>query len=154
MISGILFALLATHATLSAKPSVQAGRSAATNSEAYANVFKTVRFFEESSEEPALAPGATLEFLELPRSDRDRKRLWRNVPGSGVISERRVLRMIIARITSDRATVNARTRVTVVDYDETGKLRPIEKPRIMSDRIELVGVDGKWLIISVARRIR
>lgn len=152
MISAILLAFSAPHATLLVGPLVQAKWSAATSSD-QADVFETVRFFEESDERARLALNATLELLNLPRSDPARKRLWRNVPGSGVISDRRVLRMMIVRISSDRAVVDAKARVTVVEYDRTGNLRPIEKPRIMSDRIELARAGDDWQIISVARRI-
>jgi hypothetical protein len=153
MFLGILITLATPQATSLAEPLVRPDKRADANKSAYADIFKMVRIFEESGEVSIIAPDATLELLDLPRSDRDRKRLWRNVPASGVASEPRVLRMAIARISSNRAIVDARTRSTVYDTDVNGKDRA-EKPRIFFDRIELAQTGDGWLITSVARRIR
>ena len=153
MFLSILMTLATPQAASLAAPLVRSDKRGVTNKSAYADIFRMVRIFEESGEKSGIAPDATLELLDLPRSDRDRKRLWRNVPGSGVVSEPRLLRMTIARISSNHAIVDARTRSTVYYLDVNGKGRA-KKPRIVFDRIELAQTGGGWLITSVARRIR
>ena len=153
MFLDILIMLAALQGASLAEPLARPDKPAVTSKSAYADIFKTVRSFEEADEQSGMAPDATLELLDAPRSDEDRKRLWRNVPASGVISERRLLRTTIAWLSSSRAIVDARTRWTVYSQDVNGKSRT-EKPRIIFDRVELVQSGGEWLITSVARRIR
>jgi hypothetical protein len=122
---------------------------------ARARIISVVREFELSDERaPAqLRPDATLEMLDLDRSDRERKRLWRDVPGSGVIYERRVLRIVIVRLSADRATVDARASGFVVDYTPDGSTERSD-PHAVLDRIELWRTGGGWRIKSVARLVR
>jgi hypothetical protein len=91
--------------------------------------------------------------LNLHRSDHERKRLWRDVPGSGVIYERRVLRIVIVRLSADRATVDARASAQLVDYTPDGSTERSD-PHAVLDRIELWRTGGEWRIKSVARRVR
>jgi hypothetical protein len=122
---------------------------------ARARIISVVREFELSDERaPAqLRPDATLEMLNLHRSDHERKRLWRDVPGSGVIYERRVLRIVIVRLSADRATVDARASAYLVDYTPDGSTERSD-PHAVLDRIELWRTGGEWRIKSVARRVR
>lgn len=152
MLVGAL-ALFAPALVSLAEPSVLPRGRAIAHENAQVALFRVVRFFEESSERSGLAAGATLELLDLPRSHQNRKRLWRNVPGSGVVFDSRVLRMTIAKMSVGRATVDAKTRSTVLYHHVDGSQRA-EKPQILSDRIELVQKGSEWLITSVARRIR
>ncbi|HXH15110.1 MAG TPA: hypothetical protein VNJ10_03150 [Sphingomonas sp.] len=153
MLLVILIRLAALQIAFIAEPSdILASRAVAGKSE-YANIFRTVRYFEESDERANLLPEATLENLNVPPSHPDRRRLFRNVPGSGVIVENHIVRMTLARISANRATVDARKWTIVYYYNANGD-RITEKPVNIFDRLELVRENGRWLIQSVARRIR
>jgi hypothetical protein len=120
---------------------------------AQAEIFRLVRAFEVVGGESYLTPGATLELADEPRTSPYRKRLWRHVPGSGVIFERRVRRMTIAHISKDRAIVDARTAARVY-YHSVGMLEYSGVTHELSDRLELQHNGNRWLINSVVRRVR
>lgn len=63
------------------------------------------------------------------------------------------MRMTLARISADRATVDARKRTIAYYYNANGD-QITEKPVNIFDRLELVRENGRWLIQSVARSIR
>jgi hypothetical protein len=125
---------------------------AAAAPKAHSDIFKTVRAFE-LEEASMLAPDATLELRDLPPDDPARKRLWRNVPRSEVLTRPRVQRMSIASVRGDRATADATTATRVyymgVDGHEYSGVT-----QILSDRLQLRRLGGEWRIISVVRRVR
>ena len=139
-VSILLLAIFATQPAMGAKG-------------ARAQILNVVRAFENGDERGLLSLTATLELLNLRPSDRDRKRLWRDVPGSGVAFERRVIRMAIVRLSADRATVDARASSAVINYTVEGSVN-LSEPSTVLDRIELRRTKGDWRIQSVARRIR
>jgi hypothetical protein len=118
-----------------------------------AQIIKTVRLFELVDERAPLASDATLLLLDLDRSDHDRKRLWRDVPGSGVAFERTIRRLKVVRMAAHRATVDARVSLFVTYYNAEG-LEQRGAPREQLDRIELRRIRGQWQIKSVARRVK
>lgn len=143
MLSRVSIFLLAIFATLP----VMAAEGARTQ------ILSVVREFEVADERAALRSDATLELLDLHRSHRDRKRLWRDVPGSGVAFERRIIRMAIVRLSADRATVDARASLAVINYSPDGETE-LSMPSTVLDRLELRRIGYHWQIQSVVRRIR
>ncbi len=152
MVMVVLILLAALHSAPGAGSTVPSAGQAAADARVPAGISRLVRSFEESEDLSGMAPGATLELLDLPRSDADRKRLWRAVPASGAISDRYLLHMAIVSISTDRAMVDVRTRSTA--YQDAPGQSSAAKPRTIHDRIELVRTGAGWRITSVARRIR
>jgi hypothetical protein len=120
---------------------------------ARAQVIGVVREFELSVDRTLLLPDATLEALDRPRSHPDRKRLWRDVPGSGVVFEHQVRRIVIVRLSANKATVDARVASVVIDDPSDGASSRSD-PITISDRVELRRTGDQWRIGSVARYIQ
>ena len=120
---------------------------------ARAQVIGVVRKFELSVDRTLLLPNATLEALDRPRSHPNRKRLWRNVPGSGVVTEHEIRRIVIVRLSTNKATVDARVASDVI-YDPGDGASVRSDPLTISDRVELRRTGDQWRIGSVARYIQ
>lgn len=118
----------------------------------HTEIFETVRAFE-LKDSSMLTPDATLELRDLPSDDPDRKRLWRSVPRSEVLTRPRVRRMSIAGVWGDRATADA-TTATRVYYTGVDGHEYSGVTHILFDRLQLRRIAGQWRIVSVVRRIR
>ena len=119
----------------------------------HAEIFRTVRGFEEGDGWSYLAPDATLEFPDEAPDDPSRKRLWRNVPRSEVVYETHVQRMSIVGVWGDRAAADA-TSASRRLYHGVDGLEYSGVTSICSDRLQLRKNGGRWRIVSVVRRCR
>lgn len=128
-----------------------------TATERYAPIFQTVRNFEvaetDAWADQYVSSDAILEFPSVPRSDPTRKRLWRNVPSSGVRCETRVLRMTIVAVQKRDATVDAKAACKV-QYRSRNGFEFSGVTSWISDRLQLDRVGRDWRIVNVTRRVR
>jgi hypothetical protein len=125
--------------------------NSATQSER-SKVLAAVQEFIESegySGRSPLCDGATLEFANGRRSDPDTRRLWKDVPSSGVRFRSRLIHSTIT-MQRDRARVDTAV-LSRVYYNQTefsGVTYTIW------DRLELRREANRWCILSTYRSIR